>query len=397
MRIGFLASHPIQYLAPLLRELATRVDLHVFYAHDPSPQQQAAAGFDVAFEWDTDLLGGYNYTFLKNQASNPDAREGQFFGCDTPAVYDEITAGRFDVFIVNGWYLKAFWQAVWACKRASIPVLARGDSQLGAQPSRVKALVKRIVYRIMLRAFYGFLSVGQRFDTYLQHYGISQERIFRAPHCVDNAWFAQQAQKAHEDGTVTQLRETYSGDGRPVLLFVGKFIPKKRPLDFVEGVALLERGGFPVTGVCVGSGPLEAEARALAKELDCAVHFSGFQNQGALPAYYAMADALVLPSDGTETWGLVVNEALACGTPAIVSEAAGCAPDLIVDGKTGYTYPVGDTEVLAQVVKQLMTPRNSPGDFSTAVTRHIAKYAVSSAADHIVEAARVVAEKEIMA
>ena len=59
MRIGFLASHPIQYLAPLLRELATRVDLHVFYAHDPSPKQQAAAGFDVAFEWDTDLLEGY--------------------------------------------------------------------------------------------------------------------------------------------------------------------------------------------------------------------------------------------------------------------------------------------------------------------------------------------------
>ena len=78
------------------------------------------------------------------------------------------------------------------------------------------------------------------------------------------------------------------------------------------------------------------------------MHFAGFCNQSALPGYYAAADLIVLPSDGSETWGLVVNEAMACGLPAIVSDRVGCAQDLVEEAVTGHTFPLGSVSSLAE-------------------------------------------------
>jgi glycosyltransferase involved in cell wall biosynthesis len=392
MRIGFLASHPIQYLAPLLRELATLVDLHVFYAHDPSPQQQAAAGFDVAFKWDTDLFEGYPHTFLPNAARHPDARAGHFFGCDTPELYGEITVDRFDVFIVNGWYLKSFWQAVWACKKAGIPVLARGDSQLQTPRHWVKRATKQIGYRMLLRSFDGFLSVGRRFDEYLRHYGVPSERILRVPHAVDNEWFAQKAREAVSTGLVEDLQKKLGLTRDAVtLLFVGKFIEVKRAHDILRALRILQNQGLTVSAVYVGDGPMRLSLTTEAERLGVSAHFVGFKNQSELPAYYALADALVLPSK-SETWGLVVNEAMATGTPAIVSDAVGCRPDLIIEGETGYSYPVGDVVALASAVEQLIMDCNVGVDFALFARTHIDRYSVEAAAKGVVEAAHAVVQ-----
>ena len=99
-----------------------------------------------------------------------------------------------------------------------------------------------------------------------------------------------------------------------------------------------------------GSGELEAHVEAAAAASGVPLHLLGFRNQTEMPAAYAAADCLVLPSDGRETWGLVANEALACGRPIIVSDACGCAPDLGCDGRAGRTFPMGDTEALARAI-----------------------------------------------
>ena len=89
-------------------------------------------------------------------------------------------------------------------------------------------------------------------------------------------------------------------------------------------------------------------------------HFAGFQNQSELGRYYSAADCLILPSL-TETWGLVVNEALQFGIPAIVSDKVGCHPDLIVEGKTGFVFPAGDDQRLAdQLSKVFQLVRSNP-------------------------------------
>jgi glycosyltransferase involved in cell wall biosynthesis len=128
----------------------------------------------------------------------------------------------------------------------------------------------------------------------------------------------------------------------------------------------------------VGDGPLRAELEDAANSAPGRIHFAGFQNQSRLPAFYAAADALVLPSDSSETWGLVVNEAFACGIPAVVSGAAGCAPDLIDEGRTGFTFPCGKTEALAEAMLRVLDLRNDP---------NLPKYLAAKSEAHSVSAA----------
>src|SRR5262249_40770578 len=138
-----------------------------------------------------------------------------------------------------------------------------------------------------------------------------------------------------------------------VFLFTGKFITKKRPMDFVKAIARVRRMGAPVSGLMVGDGALRAPCTAAAaREAGAPIRFTGFLNQREIVEAYIAADALVLPSDGGETWGLVVNEAMACGRPCFVSDAVGCGPDLVDEGFNGATFPCGDVEKLAAVLER---------------------------------------------
>jgi glycosyltransferase involved in cell wall biosynthesis len=87
---------------------------------------------------------------------------------------------------------------------------------------------------------------------------------------------------------------------------------------------------------------------------------------------------LVLPSDGGETWGLVVNEAMACGLPAIVSDAVGCAPDLVEDGKTGFTFPLGDCSALAERLASMAKLKQAGHDFSPVLAQKMRDYSLDA-------------------
>jgi glycosyltransferase involved in cell wall biosynthesis len=348
-RIGWLASHPIQYHAPVFRELARRCELTVFFAHRQTPAGQAAAGFGVPFEWDVDLLGGFQSVFLENRARDPGPHH--LFGCNTPGIFKEIRRGRFDAFVVSGWNLLSYWQAVLACRRAGVPVIIRGESQLATPRGLVKRGLKRLIYPLLLSAFDAFLYIGTRNRDYLRHYGARPERLFFAPYCVDVGHFTS-ASRAVDRNAMRSSIGLQGGDR--AIMFAGKLIEKKRPAQLIEAAALLRDRNFPVRPVFVGSGPLEGDINIRARALGIAPIMLGFRNQTELPALYAAADVLVLPSDGAETWGLVVNEAFACGLPAVVSDAVGCGPDLVEEGLTGAVFPLDDVEELASAVERAL-------------------------------------------
>lgn len=352
MRLGILASHPIQYQAPLFRELAQRCDLHVYFAQRQTPQAQAAAGFGVAFEWDVDLLSGYAHTYLTNVASQPDT--GVFRGCDTPSIASEIKAGAFDAFLVLGWHLKCFWQAIRACQQHGVPVMVRGDSQLGTPRSRLKQTVKAVLYPWVIRQFDACLYVGQRNREYLEHYGARADRLFFSPHCVDTLAFASAA--AAVDRDAVRAGWGLSPDDRAVL-FAGKLVGRKRPADLVRAVAQLRLQGQRAVLVWAGDGPDRQALQALGESLSVPLVFLGFCNQSQLPGVYRSADVLALPSDGSETWGLVVNEAMACGTPCVVSDACGCAPDMVLPVVSGAVFEMGDVSALARALQGVLAKR----------------------------------------
>lgn len=347
-RLAILASHPIQYYGPLFRRLAERMDIHVFFAHRPTPEEQAAAGFGVPFDWDIDLTAGYSHSFLENVSRAPGA--SHFSGCDTPSVGTALARGGFAALLITGWHLKSYWQGIWAAKRLVMPLMARGDSQLDTPRSAHVRLVKGIGYPAFLRMFDAALYVGVRNRAYYKRYRYPQRRLFHSPHCVDIQRFAD---GATEEARVALRARLGLGPDDKILLFAGKLIDFKRPLDVVEICAALRRDGAPAHVVVAGSGPLEGKMATQAKMLGVPLHLLGFQNQTQMPMAYAAADALILPSTGRETWGLVCNEAIASSTPIVVSDAVGCAPDLAADDGVGRAFPLGDIERAAACVREL--------------------------------------------
>ena len=116
--------------------------------------------------------------------------------------------------------------------------------------------------------------------------------------------------------------------------------------------------------------------------------FAGFLNQSEIPLAYAAADALVLPSDAGETWGLVVNEAMACGRPAIVSDRVGCREDLVLEGETGLSFRFGDWEELGGQMRRLAgDPAQAKAMGAAARQRVHRDYSVERAAAGVLQGA----------
>jgi glycosyltransferase involved in cell wall biosynthesis len=239
-------------------------------------------------------------------------------------------------------------------------VLVRGDSQLGLSSSKWRSGFRWVASPLALRVFDAALYVGQRSRDYFLHYGFPAERLFHSPHCVDTAWFASRATVAAGGALREQVGIT---SGEKVALFAGKLVEFKRPLDLVDAAGELASQGRPVTVMVAGAGPLEDAMRQRARERGIRFVMLGFRNQTEMPACYAACDVLVLPSTRRETWGLVANEALACGRPIVVSAAAGCAPDLAADGVTGRVYPVGNIPRLAVAIAVLLKEPPSLSSF----------------------------------
>lgn len=386
MHLGVVTSHPIQYQAPLFRALAERVDLTVYFAHRATGKDQAEAGFDIGFDWDTDLTSGFRHVFLKNVSRRPSIT--RFSGCDTPSIGNALAADKVDVLAVYGWHLKSYLQAAGAGRSLGIPVMARTDSDLQTPRSPLKRALKAAAYPIFFRQYAAFLPSGTRSAEYLRHYHVPQSRIHVVPYCIDVEGFASAA--AHARIERERLRARFgAAAGERIVLFVGKLIQRKALPVLVAALGRLSASGRSARLVIAGSGHLAGELLEMANARRLPLTFAGFVNQSRMPEVYAAADVLVLASY-VDTWGLVVNEAFACGLPAIVSDRVGCAPDLIMDGLTGTVVPAGDIEALANALDYWTGVRDESVT-RRALEKVSARYSPARSAEAFVAAAQCAA------
>jgi len=344
-RVTFVQTHPVQYMAPLFRYIATArgdVELTVLYASKPTPDQQGV-GFGEAFEWDVSLTDGYTSRVLAPAASSRRFDSDSFRGADVGPVEDALMETRPDVVVVPGWHSAFYLRAIAGSRRRGIPVLYRGDTNFSVAPVGLRRPVWKVRTRLALKLFDGYLSVGARSREYLRHFGVPEPLIFDSPHCVDNAAFASAAGSVRDAGRDAARVELGAGPTDFLIVFAGKFIERKRPLDVIEAAARL---GPDVVVALVGNGPLMDRTHEVAKKLNVRVTWHGFVNQSVMPRVLAAADCVALPSDG-ESWGLVVNEALASGTPCVVSNGVAAATDLIHEHRSGALHEPGDIEGLA--------------------------------------------------
>ena len=169
-------------------------------------------------------------------------------------------------------------------------------------------------------------------------------------------------------------------------LFAGKLEQKKRVLDLLNALRLACNAQPHIHLLVVGTGDLMEQSVQLVGGAGLPVSFAGFLNQSEMPKAYAAADCLVLPSDFGETWGLVVNEAMVCGLPAIVSDRVGCGPDLVINGVTGAVFPFGDVGQLAQGMVEMAADHTRRQSMGERAQRHVAEYTVEQAVDGTMEA-----------
>lgn len=376
IRLAAVVAHPVQYYAPIFRALAGRSDLTVLYGRTLDPEDHQRSGFGERFVWDVDLLEGYRSRILRNAAPRPGS---SFFGCIAPDIGRVLREGRFDAVLVVGWYQALHLQALLAAKRRGMPALVRGDSQSATPRSLLKRAIHRAAYPAFLRRFDAALYVGTRSKEFYRDRGYPEERLFPSPHCVDTARFA--ARATRQAGMA--LREVHGiGADTKAVLFAGKLVTFKRPAVAVEAVGRLRANGRDAHLLVAGAGKLAGEVAARAGAIGVPLTMLGFVNQSRMPAVYAAADALVLPSTARETWGLVANEALASGTPVVVSREAGCAPDLC-DGRAGIACEGRDPDRVARALEALVS---APPD-TAAIARLTAAHSVDRAADGILAAA----------
>jgi glycosyltransferase involved in cell wall biosynthesis len=309
-------------------------------------------GFGAAFQWDVPLTEGYEWIRWE-AAVGAGVRSNAFMGRRAVGLVRQLKQLSPDAVLVMGWNQLGLLQGWYAAKRLGLPLLVRGDSNA----KRERPAWKRWIHRWLLAMPDYFLSVGASNSRFYQDSGVSAARIGDAPHCVDNEFFASRGAAVDR----AAQRATWGiGNEDVCVLFAGKFEVKKRPFDLLAAAAALPPALRDRSVVLmVGSGPLEPALRAQARSAKLRVAWAGFLNQTEIPLAFVSADILVLPSDHGETWGLVVNEAMACGVPAIVSDQVGCAGDLVRPGETGLVFPMGDVGALADMIAGLAANRES--------------------------------------
>jgi glycosyltransferase involved in cell wall biosynthesis len=366
----------------------------VLFAMLPDAASQGA-GFGVAFEWDIPLLEGYKYRVLNNVASSQGVTH--FKGCDTPEIKSVLRELQIDVVVVNGWVVKTCLQTLWACKRLGIPCIVRGE----ANNLRHRPWWKRFLQRLLVRRFDAFLPIGKASRQFYRSHGISDDRMFDAPYCVENERFARAATAA--EPRRSELRARWNIPENAVcFLYCGKFEHKKHPVELVEAFlqacqALRESASVSkrIHLLLVGDGELRPHCEELVTRHSslAAFTFTGFLNQTQIVEAYVTADVLVLPSDAGETWGLVVNEAMACGLPAIVSDQVGCASDLIESDVTGWVLESGNWEQLTDLFCRLASRSHPISEMAEACRSRVTNYSPENAAEGIHQAVQFVGTK----
>jgi glycosyltransferase involved in cell wall biosynthesis len=311
-RVTLLTEIPAPYRLPLFNALAERVDLDVLFLRDRQPDRLYDAHVEERrFRWS--VLRGRDVTL-----------RGRWLVVNAP-VARRLRAA--DAVILGGWNQPAFWEALAVCRLRRVPVVVWVESTAGDRRSgRLEGLKRRL---LALPA--AFLVPGEASRTYLRALGVADERIVTAPNAVDVSIFARVEREPHE--------------GPVRLLAVGR-LAREKGID----VLLRAADGLPVEIALAGVGPEEGRLRQLAGPN---VRFLGQVPRDDLPAVFAAADILVLPSR-SEPWGMVLNEAALAGLPLVATSAAGAAHELVEDGANGFVVPPDDVGALREALQRLV-------------------------------------------
>jgi 1,2-diacylglycerol 3-alpha-glucosyltransferase len=331
-RLVILTEIISPYRIPLFNQLAADEDteLHVIFLAETDPKLRQWRVYKEEIRFSYEVLPSWR------------TRWGRHNVLLNRGVPRALSAARPDALLCGGYNYVASWQALRWARKQHVPFLLWSESNL--QDARRSRRLTEFLKRKFLTMCNAFVVPGKSAAEYLRSHDIPESLIFVAPNAIDNERFAAGAAVARENAAALRLR---LGLPECYFLFVGRLVPEKGVFDLLSAYAKLKTCVREQVGlVFVGDGEsrrrLEAQAVSVSPGK---VVFAGFAQRDELAAYYALARAFVLPTY-TDAWGLVVNEAMACGLPVILSRAAGCASDLLKEGWNGLSISPSDVRGL---------------------------------------------------
>lgn len=380
-RLVIVATHPIQYFSPWFRQLAMQreLDLTVIYLRHLDNAAQGV-GFGAAFKWDVALLDG----FASLTVGAPTDR-WRAMGW-LPRLVRMLIALRPDAVLVTGWQEPLLAAAVPVSRLLGRPVLLRGE----ANAMRQRGRLARLGHRAIMAMVSAVVVIGRSNRDFYAQASSGRLPVFPGAYFVENdRMLAMAAAHATEAGALRALDHAQS-ETDIVFVFCGKHVAFKRPDWLVEAAGRLIAEGLPVRLRIAGSGEMTPVLKARCDALGVPAHFTGFLNQTAMWRAYVGADVFVLPSTHRETWGLVVNEAMLFGLPAIVSDEVGCGPDLVIEGETGWIFS-GGLDGLVDCMREAVAQRMRLRTMGEAARQHVQQnYSMEVATRGLLHAIRAV-------
>lgn len=339
-RLVILTEIIAPYRIPVFNALAAReeIDLHVIFLAetDPGLRQWQIYRDEIRF----------SYQVL----SSSRWRVGRFKLLLTRGVSGVLQECNPEVILCGGYNYLSMWQAQhWARRRGVRFLLWSESNTLDARRNYpwIEAAKRKFI-----QSCQGHVVPGSSAGDYLKTFKVVQDRIFVAPNAVDVERFSKGAEQALRDPGLRQRL----GLPQRYLLYVGRFVRAKGVLDLITAYATLPEDLRREVGLVLAGDGEEVEqlVERGGKIHPGVVFFPGFLQRDQLSAFYALAEALVFPTH-TDPWGLVVNEAMACGLPVIATDVAGCVADLLRDGENGYVVRAGDREGLSRAMGRLLS------------------------------------------
>jgi 1,2-diacylglycerol 3-alpha-glucosyltransferase len=371
-RLVILTEIISPYRIPLFNALAKRpeVDLHVIFLSetDASLRQWRVYKDEIQFSYEVlpslrKRIAGFNVLLNRGVAR----------------VLDRLLP---ETIVCGGYSYLASWRALRWARAQNVPLILWSESNV--QDSRRNHALVETLKREFLKRCNRFIVPGRSARQYLTSHGVQDAVIYTAPNAVDNELFATAAARACNDAAA--LRHKFKLPER-YFLFVGRVVGEKGVFELLRAYAKLdERLRREVGLVFVGDGAAKQALEQLAGSVAAGkLIFPGFVQREELPIYYALAETLILPTY-TDTWGLVVNEAMACGLPIVVSNAAGCANDLVEEGQNGLLIPPQDDSALAGAMEYLLTRRDVRSAMASNSRQRIARYSPEEWANGVIRA-----------
>lgn len=355
------------------------------YGSDFSVVGYRDAEFGAAFAWDSDLTSGYTSVFLSRVAEGGATTASEVRATGILACLEQA---RPDAILLLGYRPRFDLRAFWAARQIGVPLLFRAEAtDHSRKRSRAKALIRDVGLRWFYQQFSMILYIGQHALAHYRRLGVPEDKLIFSPYCVNTQTFHLTESNRTElrAGSRRSLGVT---PNQTILLMSGKLSPRKAPDHLLCAVKLLPDWlRQQITVVFLGDGELRDSLKTFSEiEPKVNTRFTGFQNQSQLSAYYHAADLLVMPSLSSETWGLVVNEALHHGLPCVVSDKVGCEPDLVKPGLTGEVFAAGSAESLAEAIQRGMTRLTNRPDIGDACRALVEGYSVQAGATGIADA-----------